>query len=183
MNLCRLKQRSNGSRGAALIELALCLPIIILLAIGSIEFVRILTVQSSIKTVVRETGSFVFRRCAWHFSPNQCLRRGDIVTGLFRLASVVPNTKIIVSVYELDSSDQVVRKGMAVSIMGNAPIQDSRYNVVDVRDDFATTQASLSAINRRIAVVEIRSTFSTLTNVISGIFSNPNHELYEALVL
>jgi len=184
MNRCLPKRYFNNSRGVALVELALCLPLVLLIGIGSIEFVRILNLQSAMKTVAREAGSFAFRHCAWQPNPNDCLGRQDVVQSFETFNEFIPDSSVIISIYERNPIDSTIsRKALSVTTSGKSPSQNSRYTAELVASEFASAPASLSESNPRIAIIEVKTSFSTLTKVLDRIYNTHSNELYEALVL
>lgn len=198
----RLRRRRSAAhcaraaeRGAALVELAIVTPLILLLCYGAIEVGTLFRVSQSANVLGREAGSLAFRECTDFAEPTAtatqlrteaCLNTllFDATRGLQPLADAVygaGTVRLIVSVYRADPvAGTLSRIAIAGEDAGTGRI--SKFNTVAgaLHGPGDGLSAATVQIHRRLAVSEIYFNYDPLLNTFVGLLST---DYYEATVL
>lgn len=165
----------TAQRGSVLLELALALPVIILLSFLSIETARSLRYVQVAATLSREVASLAYRDCIGDQDQKLvfCLRRvRDEVLGYAN--NLVDDSELIVSMYTYDGTTAERATSYEAGV-------SSQYNLS------GTTITGLNDVNfltnQRIVVIgEVTVPYEPLVPRLSEAF-NLGEDLYDATVL
>lgn len=116
-SFCNSPSHFKAEGGAALVELALVVPFIIVIVFGSLEFTRILKVYHLASSLSREGANLGYRQCLIKDDPNsqqsvqQCLNERVPTNKVISLrqfaAQLTPNARVIVSAYRLERHNNI----------------------------------------------------------------------------
>jgi Flp pilus assembly protein TadG len=98
----------KGIRGASLTELALYLPVLLIIIIGTLNISRSVRGYTTASLAAREAGFSAYRSCADLESPRPCLN--SIVRAVAtNFATRLPGVRIRISVYNLNTLALIAR--------------------------------------------------------------------------
>lgn len=113
-----MSKTNTPQSGHAILELAIVLPLLVLLAAGGLEFSRYLEAAEVSRTLSRELTGVAYRECAsphesvaspW-YDPQLCLQ--TVVSHLLaRTGAIAPHAEFLVSLYNYDDDGAVSRDG------------------------------------------------------------------------
>ena len=145
----------SENHGAVLLELTIALPILILLFLTSIEYVRALQSQQSMAVLTREAANAAFRDCLELDDMSRCM---DVIHENMTTSAgmVLSRSEIMISVYvnEADpktGAETVVLKAIRPA-SGETPLgKKSKYTLAN----FQGPQAAFIQLHQKIAIAEI----------------------------
>lgn len=157
---------ASSSRGNALLELTLVLPLLCLIGMSGIEYSRALSQIQAATAMSKEIASYAYRECIAdglavkatqnpvHFDQNSCLAGArDVLVNKEKIAQILPGVQFRISMYTYDpASTNVSRDGDTVYGSTCAPQAGtcvSRYSAAA----FTNTAELKSAITQLGTVV------------------------------
>ncbi len=157
MNRIQVKEKclrtTRHEHGLAMIELALALPLLLIIALAVFDFSTLFRNYQRLSMVSRESANLAFRQCLAFDSDaaiTECLEKTHDDIGL-ELSSVTGH-ELILSLYELDiASGDVARRGIFPAGGSTVSGYSTRYDAPRVKSDVL----SLKEGNTRAVVSEV----------------------------
>lgn len=153
-------------RGHAILELAIVLPVLFLLAMASLELAALLKYHQAGSALSREIASIAYRDCVADttvvgdsfFDPQLCMDK--LFTGKLktRLEKAAPGAKFIVSLYNYDGTT-VSRDGFKefinlknTSSSSATPTGNSKFSKSEFTSDLSNTKSKRKYLTRSLAL-------------------------------
>lgn len=175
---CRAKR--SECRGSVLVELALVLPIFLIVSFGGLEIVRTTTARKTTMQLSREAANIAYRKC---FNRNgdavqmqNCLNLCETQIRTSARNTINGGIQIILSYYQTDSATPP-NLSLLTSVGGSASFPSR----------FSTTNGSISAgirglPNETIFVGEVYMPYSSIVGNLGRIFRYNTSYVYDASV-
>lgn len=171
------KRPSRDERGIVLLELAIALPIFVLLFLFSSEYVRALQAQQSLAVLSREAANAAFRDCIELDDMEECL---DYVYENMTTSAqaVLPGAELLITIYTYDVDKKTGKA--TTSVRGIRPasgkVASGRESKITL-DLFENRYKGFMQLHQKIAVAEIFFDFAPF-------FSQPliSREFYDAAI-
>ncbi len=102
-NGAKPKRHRHHSCGAALVELALCLPLLSFIIFGGTELSRLIKIEQGLRTLSQEIANPAYRDCSVMNNVNTCLVE-IMAEAQLPASAVLPNAQMIASVWRWDAT-------------------------------------------------------------------------------
>lgn len=177
-------------RGSVMVELAIVVPIIVVIGFLSIELTRALRLRQAMNSVAREVANESFRNCEGSTAADVCL--DSVVNSVTqRINYLLPNIYIASTIYEIDRTPPIPAGGPPINREGvHDPTIRSKYTAgsPNFNTAFADCAASGNCLRRQTDAVIIVEIFYNYHPVFKGfgtawgLVIPDNEEFYDAVI-
>lgn len=168
---------SAETSGAVIMELALALPVLVLLFLSSTEYVRALQVQQTLAVVSREAANATFRDCVELDNVDECL--DYVYDRMFDSSQkALPGMELIITIYTYDFDpitgvEKIERAGVRPASAATPKGRPSKFSLAE----FQGPKKAFMQLQQKIAIAE---TFVSFTPIIEN--APISREFYDAAI-
>jgi len=166
--------------GAALLELAISIPLLLGLIFGALEYSRSFKQLQISAALSREAASVAYRECGGDGETAvECL---DLAQDNFQryAESLAPGSEVIISMYQrptITSSPALLHSSPAAPISHTSRFSAGGSEILGIPND------GLISDHRRLVIAEVWLPFQAIVPGIGGIFNSLTDEFYDVTIL